>query len=228
VAIRFTVYQSAHRFIRNIMHLSEGQNADIEFGELKPQSPRLFVGESCEAMPFAFRSFLAILGKHISNVFLLTASEKMRGIATSPHIAGVADEHTIRDRALRKGIGDSMRSERLCVDKELTVAVRETRALPQPAIIRASNNYFRPKSRFNGLELSNSIVMIMEESVSRFCDRLATAANAELDRLVGRGMLSHVVSSLLAIGQARDAANVAWRFYWGGTQISIAQMVEFA
>jgi hypothetical protein len=42
----------------------------------------------------------------------------------------------------------------------------------------------------------------------------------------GRGMLDHVVSSFVAIGQARDAANVAWRFLLEAS--IIAQMSEFS
>ena len=98
--------------------------------------------------PVRFAAWLALLGYFISNVVVIRSGKKMCWIAAQRIVAAVENMKTIRDRAIRKDIGDAVR---VILPKVPTVAVKAVavlvlRPLPFPAVIWAALGDSCPES----------------------------------------------------------------------------------
>ncbi len=224
------------------MYLSELKHADIELLILLTQRFGLLIRESGEAMPFALHSVLPVFGEHIGNVLLLGSSEKMGRIAASSIVAVMADEQIVGNRTVGEQVGIPMRQDGLASLPELTVTITQYCACPKPAFIKSGDANLAPESFFyraattvhavlvrmnkeQGLTLHDTALAIADFSQRCFLAAATMTVTVRNFRGgIGRGMITHVISSFQLLTMPRDARNVAAALLLACAPVSIPQI----
>lgn len=100
----------------------------------------------CGAQVTSYRTNSTTLGGHVRHVFALRSEEQMIRAYARRIVAAMAHLQPFRDRAVPKGVGDTVRALLPSADGGQPVAKRMTRPGPYPALIAWSN--LPPKPRY--------------------------------------------------------------------------------
>lgn len=119
------------------------------FRSLSPDAQHVSIGEF-RSPAFDARArnrSVASLGHHVAGVVLWRSDEQVCGIAAATVVAAMADEHTVRDRAVRQNPRITVRLHpRVDAGLEMTVSMMVKRSRPLPASGRAGDRYLRPEA----------------------------------------------------------------------------------
>lgn len=184
---------------------------------------------------------------HVVCVFFRGSSKKMIGIHAASIVTAMKRPQTFGQRAIMQLVGKAMCERGLAIDANLTVFVAPATSLPFPTFIRAAFINFLPKAvdsrKANMMVMDISPVLSLKNPVpfvgtgGDWRGLTATAhtkparVGAKIAKCklgVGRcwGMLAHVVSPFMTIGQSRGRFERRSAISIGFTPVSIAYIAE--
>lgn len=161
---------------------------------------------------------------HVVCVFFGGSSKKMIGIHAASIVTAMKCPKPIGQRAIMQFVGKAMCERGLAIDADLAVFMASATSLPFPTFIRAAFINFLPESvdsrKANMMVMDKSPVLSLKNPLpfhgagGDWCELTAAAHTkparvgakiAECELGAGRcwGMLAHVVSPFVTIGQSR-------------------------
>ena len=234
MTIGIVVNKATHSLTRNTVHISELQHTNLKISELLSQRLCFLISEACQSVFIAIYTILAILCKHVGNVFLLGTYEQMQWIATKSIIAMVTNNEVISNIPISKLESKAMRSNWGFTIPKLPISIGESTFHPGPAVVNPASVYSFPK-HFGELinchfrtSQSSVVVVIVQKTIGYTIANpsfQSTAAMAvtiwDFVSVVVSGILAHVISSFVASGRATGCFQQRRGFRIG--RFSIAQ-----
>ena len=121
-------------------------NLRSQFGTPMPFTAR--PGFWAQARGVLIAKLSASFGMHIGVVIRSCTQPEVRRVNAQSHIAGVANQHSFRDRTMGQLVGEAVRPCHMALtDTESPVPIRHFTGLPYPAVARSIN--LRPKALDN-------------------------------------------------------------------------------